>query len=177
MHHDGTSQWVPFVSQVQPQSAVAALQTPHHPSHTISRTVASASTHSVGLLPMIQVLGVLSSDGLLLELTSSWTRGPSPPPSPSSTFLASGASAGLHENDTQGPPFSSWATMGSISFHPSSSGGSDPYHARTVGIVATASAQNASPSLVGKGQSGILHLHQPETIHPSAGELGSHPNA
>lgn len=140
------------------QSAAAALPTALPPAHSTSRTVARAPATSVGLLPMTQGLGVISSDEL--QLGYDFTMGsrsfaPSDPMNsfafPSSTSFASGPAARLYENDPQGLPFLSSTTMGPTSIHPSSSGRFGLYHTGADSTVATASAQTAYPSLVGKG--------------------------
>lgn len=139
-------------------TATAALPTPHPSIHTTSHMVVSASAHSAELLPMTQGLNVPFSDELQLGFDfSSNSRCFAPPDHttafsfPSSAFHASGVAAGHYENDAQGHPFNSSATMGSASIHQSNGVGYDPYHNRTVSTIATAPAQNAYPSLVGKG--------------------------
>ena len=140
---------------VTTQRAVAAFENPHHPSHTTSSAVVSASADSLALLPMTHGLG---SGGFPLEYDfrmDSRPFAPSDPTTafsfPSSTFVAPGPAVGPYGNDPRGLPFGPLATMGSSSGHLPDSSVFDPYTARAVGSVATSSARNTYPSLGGEG--------------------------
>jgi len=149
---------------LQPMGAVGeprpTTQSVAAATHTTSGEVIGASTHSVGLLPTTQGLGISSSDQIPFGFD--FTMGPmsfvpSDPTEvfslPPSSFLAPGEAARLYDSDARSLTFNPSAALGSTSqmfIPPPISGTYDPHRARIDFTVATASAQNAYPGLVGR---------------------------